>query len=362
MATATWVHGGSPLFTDISTSPAGVSANGDLAAAAATWDATGDENGDTGTVAVTSEVSPGSIATVQVGAQVFDDGSFNPSDALNSLRLVFDWQLTNGPMGTATAGSSFNSICDATDDPHGPGTSSGTYDRTITGVDLGVATIGDFFTFFGIGGVVSISVNCVFNYASGTFSNHNRRLAISNFQVIVDYGATSLAISPSSGYTSGNESVSITGGAGNWDGTTRVFFGKYFGQFVEATNVSASGSSLTCDTPPFPIAELVGFYVTTTGFPDEGLLESFTYVDPSTSGGPGSFSVTPDHGPVTGGTPVTLTGNDIIFSASPRVFFRASGESPGSEATSVSGGGTGTLTCTTSAHILGDVDVIVYDS
>jgi len=247
MPTLTWVHGGSPLYTSIGSAPAGVSANGDLAASAATWNGTGNENGDTGTVAVTSEVSPGNIATVQVGVQLFDPGTFTPADTLNTLRFAFDWAITNGPMGTATAASSIDTFATPgfPSQTQGAGASTGTYDHTDTGANLGVPTIGDLMTAAGIGGPAAVALNCTFTYSAGTFSNHNRRLAISNLQVVAQFGSIPVVtnVSPSHGDLSGGTLVTL-GGTG-FTGATSVLFGS-----TPATSLHVqSDTALTCLAP-----------------------------------------------------------------------------------------------------------------
>jgi hypothetical protein len=171
------------------------------------------------------------------------------------------------------------------------------------------------------------------------------------------FGPFGLAISPDTGFTSGGLNVSVTGGDGNFAVGTRVFFGRFFGERYEATNVVvADGTHLTCDTPPFPEATLVSLIIENPLPETVGIKDAFTYVEPSDSGGSGSFTLSPDDGPTSGGTVVTITAVDFVFGATPRVTF------DGIPATSVSGGGTSILTCTTPPHVRGAVSVIVYDS
>lgn len=168
----------------------------------------------------------------------------------------------------------------------------------------------------------------------------------------------SASITPDHGYITGGELFTIDDPAAGMVSGCTVTFVRYFGDSHDATNVTfVSASQITGLTPPYPRAEIVSVFVTN---PDSSvpvtLQDAFTYLEPSDSGGPGSFTLTPTHGPMAGGTVVTITGNDLLFPASPRVFF---GDA---QATGVSGGGTGTLTCITSAHAPETVDVTIYDS
>jgi hypothetical protein len=251
MATKTWAKSGGDFLT---TSMGSFSAGGSNASASPAWDAacaawvgTNNENGDTGTVSMAGDGGSTPFANMQVGVLLENDSSINPADACNTIRIVFDWDITNGPMGTATADSAFNSTVDGSDDPHGAGTSSGTYDRSIDGTSFGTPTMGDLFSLFGDpGGFLGIGFNYVVSYSAGTFSVHNRRLAVSNFQVIVNYGAagpTLDSLTPDHGDKAGSMLVTLSGSG--LTGATSVTFGG-----SEASQVTVvNDTTVTCLTP-----------------------------------------------------------------------------------------------------------------
>lgn len=253
MPTKTWAaSGGDFLTTNVNTYSSGsstASASPAWDAACAAWVLTNLENGDTGTVNMAGDggAGPGvSFANMSVLMQLENDGSISGAETCNTVRLVFDWNITNGPMGTATAESAFNSTVDGTDDPHGSGASSGTYDKTIDGATLGTPTMGDLFAAAGDpGGVVGIGLihNCL--YTAGVFSAHNRRLAVSNLVWHIDYGSAPVVtdVSPSHGDAAGGTVVTLTG-TGLDTGTNAFFNG------TAATDYQASSStSATCISP-----------------------------------------------------------------------------------------------------------------
>lgn len=248
MPVATWEHGGVPLYTAFGVAPfTGVSSNqAELAAPCATWNGTGDENGDTGAVTVTTDDI--NTSSIQVLTQLFDDGSIDPGETCNTIRLVFDYLVTNGPMGTATAGSEMAPLGSNPPVTLGPGTTTGTYDQSITGVDNGTPTMGDVFTFLGIDNAffAGIGVLMNLNYTAGVFSNHTRQFTISNLQVIIDYGASSPVVtdvSPSHGDVAGGTVVTVTGTG--FTGATEVLFGE-----TSAPIQSATGdTTIVCVAP-----------------------------------------------------------------------------------------------------------------
>jgi hypothetical protein len=259
VATATWTHGGSPLFTDITNPPAGVAASGsgsstpDLATACATWNATADENGDTGTVSVTADGGNPFFYNISIIMQLFDDGSFTPADVLNTLRIAFDYDITNGPMGTATALADLSVSGQLTPDTIGAGVQSGTFDETVLAADLGFATIGDLLTAYAIGGGDGASVLCSFYYTAGTFSAHDRRLAISNLELTADYGVAGAVVTdvtPVHGDKAGGDVVTLTGTG--FTGATSALFGATAGSGL----VVASDTSATVVSPAHAVGQV----------------------------------------------------------------------------------------------------------
>lgn len=256
MPTVTWTHGGTPNTANLGTF-SGASGSGsstpDYVAAVATWIATTDENGTMGTVNFTADGGNPFFAIVSILVQVFDAGSIDPLDAVNTIRVAFDYDVTNGPMGTGTAKSSFHTGL-GVDVVAGPGASSGTVDQTDTGASQGIATMGDWFAIFGsVGGVAGIGFDCTFYYDTGTFSAHNRALTISNFLVEVNYGAVAPVVTdvtPTHGDKAGGTVVTLTGT--DLDTGTSAFFGGTAGSgYVAASSVSA-----TCVAPAHAVGQV----------------------------------------------------------------------------------------------------------
>lgn len=103
-------------------------------------------------------------------------------------------------------------------------------------------------------------------------------------------------LSPTSGSTAGGETVTITGTG--LSSATSVSFGA-----TTATPTVVSDSQLTVVAPPGDPGA-VGVTVTTAGGTNNGL--AYTYVAAPTVG-----TVSPDEGPASGGTAVTITGTDL---------------------------------------------------
>jgi hypothetical protein len=145
-------------------------------------------------------------------------------------------------------------------------------------------------------------------------------------------------ISSSSGGIAGGTNVTITGK--NFTGATLVTFGG-----IAATSLSVVNSTtITCITPANN-AGAVGIIVTTGGGPS-GAFSSFTYVTP-----PNITGISQLTGSTAGGTSVTITGTS--FTGATSVTF------DGIAATSLSVVDSTTITCSTPAHITGDVGIIV---
>ncbi len=150
------------------------------------------------------------------------------------------------------------------------------------------------------------------------------------------------SVNPTSGPTTGGTSVTITGS--NFVSGATVTFGG-----TTATGVSVgSASSITCTTPSHA-AGAVDVVVTNLDAQTGTLPSGFTY----TAGAPAPTvsAVNPISGPTAGSTSVTITGTNFVNGAT--VSFG------GTAATGVSFGSSTSLTCTTPAHGVGAVNVVV---
>ncbi|MFK4791795.1 IPT/TIG domain-containing protein [Microbacterium sp. ZW T5_56] len=144
------------------------------------------------------------------------------------------------------------------------------------------------------------------------------------------------SISPNTGPTAGGTPVTITGS--NLDGATEVLFGG-----VPATITSNTPTTVNVTTPPHA-AGSVPVIVTTPGGTSASLI--FTYIAPPTLTG-----LTPNVGPVGGGTSVVITGTGftgasaVTFGGTAAVAFTVSSNTQ--------------ITATSPAHVAGPADVTV---
>src|SRR6185295_3815829 len=149
------------------------------------------------------------------------------------------------------------------------------------------------------------------------------------------------SVTPSSGPTTGGTAVTITGT--NFATGATVSFGG-----TAATNVNVtSGTTLTATTPAHAAGN-VAVVVTNPDAQSATLASGFTYAAPPP---PSVSSITPDTGPATGGTSVTITGSNFVAGASVRI--------GGTLATNVTVTNGTSLTATTPAHAAGTVSVMV---
>jgi hypothetical protein len=256
MATATWAHTGGDFATANFSMFSGASGSGtstpDFVTAGATWAATDDENGTSGTLNFTADGGMASFANFAILVQLVDDSSIDPAETVNTIRIAFDYNVTNGPMGTGVAKSDFNTGLDApvTTDA---GTSSGTIDQSVDGVTFGIPTIGDLFFFWGsVGGIAATGFNWTCYTDSGTFSAHDRALTISNFIVEVDYGAVAPVVTdvtPTHGDKAGGTVVTLTGTG--FTGATSALFGATAVLFTPSSDTSG-----TCVSPAHAVGQV----------------------------------------------------------------------------------------------------------
>jgi hypothetical protein len=149
---------------------------------------------------------------------------------------------------------------------------------------------------------------------------------------------TVTAVSPSSGTTAGGTSITITGT--NFAAGATVTLGG-----VAATGVTVVSSTSITATTPAGTAGASTVVVTVNG-QSGSLASGFTYVVPPTVS-----SVTPNGGPLAGGTSVTITGTN--FASGDTVAFG------GTAATGVTVVNSTTITATTPAESAGTVTVTV---
>lgn len=179
----------------------------------------------------------------------------------------------------------------------------------------------------------------------GVMTNINNQAMAAQTQVSVtvlsDFAPTITGVSPDQGPTTGGTLITITGN--NLLDTTDVTIG---GSPCGSLNV-IDANHIECETPSHP-AGPVDIVVTSPNGSDT-LYGGFTYTAPL--GAPIISGISPDQGPISGGTVVTITGNnldtvtDIDFG--------------GVACTDITVIDPQTIQCTTSAHVAGDVDVTV---
>ncbi|WP_295436607.1 IPT/TIG domain-containing protein [uncultured Thiodictyon sp.] len=151
-------------------------------------------------------------------------------------------------------------------------------------------------------------------------------------------GPTVTAINPTTGPTTGNQPVTITGTA--LTGATAVTLGG-----TPCTGVIVgSATSLTCTTGAHAPGT-VNVSVTTPAGTGTGA-SLYTYVSPPTV-----TAIAPTAGPTAGGQPVTITGTDLTGAGLVTI--------GGATCTGVVVGSPTSLTCTTGAHAAGLASVVV---
>jgi len=140
-------------------------------------------------------------------------------------------------------------------------------------------------------------------------TGHSSMFGTMKVNAVTNPAPTVSSILPTSGSINGGTVVTITG-TGFLSNATVKFGG------VAATNVSVTSTSITA-TAPAHAAGKVDVVVTNTDSQSATLAQSFTYTLPA----PTVSSVSPNTGPTSGGTPVTITGTN--FQAGATVTFGA---------------------------------------
>ncbi|MBO9534844.1 MAG: IPT/TIG domain-containing protein, partial [Solirubrobacteraceae bacterium] len=152
---------------------------------------------------------------------------------------------------------------------------------------------------------------------------------------------TVTSLSPSTGPTAGGTSVTITGT--NFTGASAVTFGG-----TNATSYTVVNSTTITATAPARAAGVADVRVSTTtgGQSANTSADDYTYVAPPTV-----TNLSPNAGPVAGGTSVTITGTN--FTSASAVTFG------GTNATSYTVVNSTTITATSPARTAGTYDVLV---
>ena len=166
-------------------------------------------------------------------------------------------------------------------------------------------------------------------------------MQMATFFAISGPAPTVNSVSPNSGPISGGTAVTITGA--NFAAGAAVTFGS-----AAATNVVVVNSTTITATTPTGSAGLVPVTVTVNG-QSGSLANAFSYIAPPTVG-----SVTPNNGPASGGTAVTITGAN--FAAGASVTFGTA------SATNIVVVNSTTITATTPAGNIGAASVTVTNS
>ena len=152
------------------------------------------------------------------------------------------------------------------------------------------------------------------------------------------------SVSPNGGPVAGGTAVTITGT--NFDSAATVTFGS-----AAATNVVVVNSATITATTPAGSAGAVTVTVTNPNTQSGSLPNGFTYTSQS---GPTVSSVSPNNGPVAGGTAVTITGTNFASGATVKFGSTA--------ATNVVVVSSTSITATTPAGSAGAVTVMVTNS
>ncbi len=261
-----------------------------------------------------------------LGYDTFDDGfTYDDPPAAEGLNPAIG-PITGGTAVTIT-GSDFTDSADTAV------TFGGTGARDVVVVDSTTITCE---TPAHSGGIVDVTV-----------SNSNGECTLPAAFVYQD-PPDLITLSPDNCLFSGGITVTLSGQNFSDAGTTSATFGG-----EPATDVSVlSSTQITCTVPAHSPA--VVDVVVANDFGSDTLAGGFTY---NAAPEPPSIStVTPGYGSVDGGTSITISGSDFTTTEDTSVTI---GGGAGLNVIVVNGS---TITCTTSAHSAGSVDVTVANS
>lgn len=118
-----------------------------------------------------------------------------------------------------------------------------------------------------------------------------------------------LSITPSEGYTTGNEAITLTGKM--FETASKVYFGD-----VEASAVTyANKTTLIAKTPAWSQPATVDVKVVNADGTESLLPNAYNYVSPPGPKAPTVISISPKNGPLAGGTTVYIEGKDLVTGA-----------------------------------------------
>ncbi len=173
--------------------------------------------------------------------------------------------------------------------------------------------------------------NELFNFAQEwTYANFNGNVTITS-------------IAPTSGYTTGGDSVTING-----SGFINNFTSVYFGGIVAPQVTFINSTQIIATTPPHLAGAVDVLVVVNDGSASSAIsTNAFTYGAPP----PGPFTVSPNKGLPAGGTNISITGNGFQAGATVTIGGVALPNMRIWSSTLITG--------TTPAHALGGVDIVV---
>ncbi len=177
-------------------------------------------------------------------------------------------------------------------------------------------------------------------YDSSQYGNHGAGQGAVNWDARVPVMSPSItSITPTLGTTDGGTAVTLYGY--NFIAGAQVSF-----DGVLATNVTVADNTRLTGSTPAHAAGAVSIVVTNNDGRNGTLPNGFTYTAP-----PKPTGVSPNTGPISGATPVTITGENFLSGATVKL--------GGTPATNVTFVNSTSLTATTPAHAAGLVDVLV---
>ncbi|MCM3208584.1 IPT/TIG domain-containing protein [Paenibacillus illinoisensis] len=116
-------------------------------------------------------------------------------------------------------------------------------------------------------------------------------------------------VAPGEGYTTGNDTVTLTGKL--FEKSSKVYFGD-----VEAQGfVYYSQDKITVKSPVWSQEATVDVKVVNTDGTESVLSQAFKYISPPPPNAPSITSINPSNGPLAGGTVVYIDGKDIVAGA-----------------------------------------------
>ncbi|MGA9882350.1 MAG: FG-GAP-like repeat-containing protein [Candidatus Acidiferrales bacterium] len=348
--------------------------------------AAGDFNGDGITdIAAVNSVSSGDSCNIEDAAIILlgnGDGTFQPANTpCGSQNAGFLYSAGNAPSSVAAAdfngdgtpdlvvadqgGNAITLILSGTPSTRPPvltvsgvspnsGPAAGGTSVTITGTDFTGVTAVMFgsaaATSFTVVSTTQITATSPAAGAAGavdvkvtTSAGTSATSAADEFTYVATPTVT--GVSPSSGPITGGTPVTITGT--NFTNATAVYFALVP---VSAFSINSSGTQITVNSPGGSVGAVDVFVFTPGGLSPASSADQFTYVSVP---GPTVTGVSPNSGPVSGGTPVTITGTN--FAGATAVYFALVPVS----AFSVNSSGT-QITVSSPAGSVGAVDVFVF--